>query len=83
MLAFLGRVHTAAQGEAAIQAAYAAGIHNLSLDLMYGLPGQHLADVRRDVDACFAWSTRPFTASSSKTGRSSRRAWKGDMAPAA
>ena len=50
MLAFLGRVHTAAQGEAAIQAAYAAGIHNLSMDLMYGLPGQHLADVRRDVE---------------------------------
>ena len=50
MLAFLGRIHTAAQGEAAIQAAYAAGIHNLSLDLMYGLPGQHLADVRRDVE---------------------------------
>ena len=46
----MGRVHTAAQGEAAIQAAYAAGIHNLSLDLMYGLPGQHLADVRRDVE---------------------------------
>lgn len=50
MLSFLGRVHTAAQGEAAIQAAYDAGIHNLSLDLMYGLPGQTLADVRRDVE---------------------------------
>ena len=50
MLAFLGRVHTAAQGERAIQAAYDAGIHNLSLDLMYGLPGQTLADVRRDVE---------------------------------
>lgn len=50
MLAFLGRVHTAAQGEEAIEAAYAAGIHNLSLDLMYGLPGQRLADVRRDVE---------------------------------
>ena len=50
MLSFLGRVHTAAQGERAIQAAYDAGIHNLSLDLMYGLPGQTLADVRRDVE---------------------------------
>lgn len=50
MLSFLGRVHTAAQGEAAILAAYDAGIHNLSLDLMYGLPGQTLADVRRDVE---------------------------------
>ena len=49
MLAFLGRVHTAAQGEAAILAAYDAGIHNLSLDLMYGLPHQGLADVCRDV----------------------------------
>ncbi|WP_443871105.1 MULTISPECIES: radical SAM family heme chaperone HemW [Megasphaera] len=50
MLSFLGRVHTVAQGERAIQAAYDAGIHNLSLDLMYGLPGQTLDDVRRDVE---------------------------------
>jgi len=50
MLSFLGRVHTAAQGERAIQAAYDAGIHNLSLDLMYGLPGQTLTDVRCDVE---------------------------------
>lgn len=49
MLSFLGRVHTAAQGEAAIWAAYEAGIHNLSLDLMYGLPGQRPEDVRCDV----------------------------------
>ena len=40
MLSFLGRVHTAAQGERAIQAAYDAGIHNLSVGLMSGLPGQ-------------------------------------------
>lgn len=50
MLSFLGRAHTAAQGERSILAAYDAGIHNLSLDLMYGLPGQTLADVRRDVE---------------------------------
>ena len=81
MLAFLGRVHTAAQGEAAIQAAYAAGIHNLSLDLMYGLPGQHLADVRRDVERL---SQLPVVHASIYSLIAAQGGpGKGDMAPAA
>ena len=42
-LRLLGRIHTFAQGAAAVAAARKAGFQNLSLDLMYGLPGQDLA----------------------------------------
>ena len=49
MLSFLGRIHTAKEGEQALDAAWKAGIRNLSIDLMYGLPGQTVDDVRRDV----------------------------------
>lgn len=38
------RSHSRAQGFAAYEAARAAGFANISLDLMYGLPGQQLAD---------------------------------------
>jgi oxygen-independent coproporphyrinogen-3 oxidase len=36
----LGRRHTFAQAEEAVKNARAAGFHNLSIDLMYGLPSQ-------------------------------------------
>ncbi len=38
----IGRIHTFAQAEAAVVGARRAGIKNLSLDLIYGLPGQTL-----------------------------------------
>jgi len=41
-LALLGRIHTAAQAKAAYRDARAAGLDNVSLDLIYGLPGQSL-----------------------------------------
>ncbi|MCQ2452298.1 MAG: radical SAM family heme chaperone HemW [Oscillospiraceae bacterium] len=36
----IGRLHTYAQAEQAVAAARAAGFKNISIDLMYGLPGQ-------------------------------------------
>jgi oxygen-independent coproporphyrinogen-3 oxidase len=50
----LGRNHDAAAIPVAVAAARAAGIDNLSLDLMFGLPEQTLDDWRRGVDACLA-----------------------------
>ena len=44
LLTGLGRSHTVAEAEAAIKAARQAGFANLNLDLMYGLPGQSVAD---------------------------------------
>ena len=50
----IGRNHDAAAIPAAVAAARAAGIDNLSLDLMFGLPEQSLDDWRRTVDAAVA-----------------------------
>jgi oxygen-independent coproporphyrinogen-3 oxidase len=53
-LARLGRLHSEAEAERAVRQAREAGIENLSLDLMYGLPGsppgEELASVRRAID---------------------------------
>ncbi len=53
-LASLGRIHTFAQAKAAVAAARSAKIRNLSLDLIYGLPGQDLAAWQRTVEAVLA-----------------------------
>ena len=39
-LAFLGRIHSAEEARSAYQAARSAGFDNVSLDLIFGLPGQ-------------------------------------------
>lgn len=50
----IGRVHTAEQVRAAVEAARKAKLNNLSLDLIYGLPGQTLARWRENVEAAVA-----------------------------
>lgn len=47
----LGRVHTAAQVRASVEALRKAGFENLSLDLIYGLPGQELSRWRKNLAA--------------------------------
>ncbi len=42
-LEFLGRIHSADEAVVAMAAARAAGLHNVNLDFIYGLPGQTLA----------------------------------------
>lgn len=49
-LACLGRTHNAAQTERAFHAARRAGFRNLSLDLIYGLPGQDMASWTRTLE---------------------------------
>jgi oxygen-independent coproporphyrinogen-3 oxidase len=53
-LRLLGRIHSAEQAAEAVAQARAAGIDNLSLDLIYGLPGQALADWQADLDSALA-----------------------------
>jgi oxygen-independent coproporphyrinogen-3 oxidase len=50
----LGRAHRAEESHAFVAAARAAGFANLSLDLIFGAPGQDLAGVLRDVEAALA-----------------------------
>ncbi|MDO8472598.1 MAG: radical SAM family heme chaperone HemW [Dehalococcoidia bacterium] len=49
-LRFLGRIHTVAQVGQAWSAARRSGFKNMSLDLMYGLPGQTLGLWSRNLD---------------------------------
>ena len=50
----LGRRHTPQDVAAAVEAGRAAGFSNLSLDLMFGVPGQDAASWRRSLDAALA-----------------------------
>ena len=49
LLKKLGRPHNYAQAVSAVRAIRKAGFKNLSLDLMYGLPGQSLSDWKRTL----------------------------------
>lgn len=57
LLNMLGRIHTFTDVEASVKLARAAGIRNLNLDLMFGLPGQTLNDWAETLD--MALSLRP------------------------
>ena len=54
LLRVIGRIHTAEEARAAARAARAAGFDNLSLDLMYALPTQTLADLKQSVNEALA-----------------------------
>jgi oxygen-independent coproporphyrinogen III oxidase len=54
LLKGLGRIHVWRQVETAVETARAAGIGNINLDLMIGLPGQVIADVQDMLGAAFA-----------------------------
>ena len=54
MLRRIGRVHTWDQVLSAVAAARMAKLENLSLDLIYGLPGQTLADWQKTLTAAAA-----------------------------
>lgn len=56
-LRLLGRLHGAAGVQTAVRTLRNAGLHNLSIDLIYGLPGQDVPAWQRDVDAALALET--------------------------
>ncbi len=50
----LGRIHSADEAEKAFQLARAAGFENISLDLMFGVPGQTIGKLNTDLDRALA-----------------------------
>ena len=54
MLKNIGRIHTAAEAKEAVELAREVGFKNISIDLMYGLPQQTLADLRSSVKEALA-----------------------------
>ena len=61
-LRFLHRRHTAAQVPAAVQRLRDAGIHNISIDLMYGFPNETLDDWQHDIDAALGLNVEHLSA---------------------
>ena len=57
-LSAIGRIHRADDTRRAAENARAAGFDNLSLDLMYGLPGQTVASFTKSLEVCAALSPR-------------------------
>ena len=54
LLRSLGRIHTPEQAELAVRMARDAGFANISLDLMYALPGQTVANWASTLDAALS-----------------------------
>jgi len=54
ILKFLGRIHTAGETRAAAAMAHRAGFERLNLDLIFAVPGQTAASVRRDIESAAA-----------------------------
>jgi oxygen-independent coproporphyrinogen-3 oxidase len=54
LLKLLGREHNAAQAESSFHILREAGFANLSIDLMFGLPGQTLAQWKADLEKTIA-----------------------------
>ena len=61
-LQFLRRRHTATQVPQAIRLLRNAGIHNISVDLMYGFPDETLDDWRRDIDTALSLNVEHLSA---------------------
>ncbi len=53
-LAFLGRIHSAADAVKTLEWAQTAGFENIGIDLIYGIPGQTEATWRQDLDRAAA-----------------------------
>lgn len=77
LLKTLGRVHSLADFEETLEAAEKAKFNNVSVDLMFGLPGQTLDDVEESVEyvlgfpivkhlSCYSLSVEPGTAFESR-----------------
>ena len=61
-LQFLHRRHRAEQVGVAVERLRKAGIRNISIDLMYGFPGETLDDWQRDIEAALALNVEHISA---------------------
>ena len=50
LLKVCNRKHTSDQAKTVIQLIQSSGIHNFSIDLIFGLPNQTMEDVKKDID---------------------------------
>ena len=62
LLRLIRRRHDSATAIRAVEALQAAGIRNISIDLIYGLPGQTLAQWEHDLDIAFTLGVQHLSA---------------------
>lgn len=62
LLHHLGRLHQAREARSAFEAARAAGLGNINVDLMYGLPGLDLPTWERTLSGVLAWEPEHLSA---------------------
>ena len=62
ILRFLGRRHDSATAVKAVRSLQDAGIKNISIDLIYGLPGQTMEVWQRDLDIAFSLGIQHLSA---------------------
>ncbi len=58
----LGRLYTSAEAQQAIAEAQDSGVTSVNVDLMYGLPGQRLADVESDLTLAMSFQPQHLSA---------------------
>ncbi len=61
-LVLLGRRHTAAQAEKALNTAIDVGFENVTIDLIYGIPGMSSSDWEANLDKTFSFDIRHLSA---------------------
>lgn len=61
-LAWLHRRHTSAQVEKAVDLLHANGIRNISIDLMFGFPGEALEEWNKDISCALALNPKHISA---------------------
>ena len=79
LLIRLGRLHTPGQAHSTFEAARAAGFDNLSVDLMYGLPGLNLPLWELTVGEVLRWRPEHLSAYALTLDEGSR--WAGEGVP--
>lgn len=77
LLGRLGRLHSSDDARRAFDAARSAGVDNVSLDLMYGLPGQDVARWGSTVREVLAWRPEHLSAYALTLDEGSRWASEG------
>lgn len=62
LLKYMGRRHDAAQSARALDIVFGEGIENVSADLIYGMPGMTIADLKSDLEKTFAYPVKHLSA---------------------
>lgn len=61
-LHYLGRRHDAAQSARALELVFSEGIKNVSVDIIYGVPGMTTADLKADLEKTFSFPVTHLSA---------------------